>query len=231
MKHAEFKNKYPERVLSHWSQVRGIKAMDDEPNHFRLFGEIGWDVMDTDLLTFLNNCKGENITIDINSIGGYSHHGLAMYNMLKQHSGEITINIYALAASAAQLVAMAGDKILMGDGAFQFIHRAWSLAVGNATDFEAAAKDLYKLDDELAAIIAKRAGLKEKKAIELMEADSYLNYDECKALGLVDDKLVMDDDKSKSKLDKELDAAVQSSEAFMVQAQCLIDTLKAKEAS
>lgn len=86
-----------------------------------------------------------DVVVNINSPGGDMFEGLAIYNLLRSHSGKVTVNILGIAASAASIIAMAGDEVQMGRGAFLMIHNCWAVGVGNRHDFAKLANDLAPL--------------------------------------------------------------------------------------
>ncbi|RQU10157.1 Clp protease ClpP [Burkholderia cenocepacia] len=133
---------------------------------------------------------GVPVVVNLNSPGGDFFEGVAIYNLLRQHDAEVTVNVMGLAASAASVIAMAGDKILMGDGAFLMIHNAWSVAVGNRHDFIAAAETLAPFDDAMASLYAKRSGMSKTDAAALMDKETWISADQAikngMATGLLD---------------------------------------------
>lgn len=87
----------------------------------------------------LRNIGARDVTVNVNSPGGDFFEGVAIYNLLREHQGKVTVRVMGLAASAASVIAMAGDEILMGDGSFLMIHNAWAVAIGNRHDMADAA--------------------------------------------------------------------------------------------
>lgn len=88
---------------------------------------------------------GENVTVNINSPGGDMFEGLAIYNLLREYSGKVTVKVLGIAASAASIIAMAGDEIQIGRGAFLMIHNCWIVMIGNRHDLAKAAIDIEPL--------------------------------------------------------------------------------------
>ena len=86
----------------------------------------------------------EELNIYINSGGGDVFAGQAIHSILKRHSAKKTVYVDGLAASIASVVAMAGDTIVMPKNAMMMIHKAWTMAVGNANDFRKLADDMEK---------------------------------------------------------------------------------------
>ena len=85
----------------------------------------------------LYNGSGD-VTVWLNSPGGDCVAAAQIYNMLKEYPGNITIKIDGIAASAASLIAMAGDNVLMSPVSMMMIHNPLTMAVGNADDMQKA---------------------------------------------------------------------------------------------
>lgn len=77
--------------------------------------------------------NGADVTVNINSPGGDMFEGLAIYNLLREYQGKVTVKVLGIAASAASVIAMAGDDIQIGRGAFLMIHNCWVVAMGSHT--------------------------------------------------------------------------------------------------
>lgn len=133
--------------------------------------------------SILRNSGGGDIVVDINSPGGDFFEGVAIYNQLREHKGKVTVRVLSLAASAASVIAMAGDEILMGEGAFLMIHNAWAVAVGNRHDLADASERLAPFDAAMASLYAKRAGIKESDAATLMDKETWISADKAVADG------------------------------------------------
>lgn len=88
-----------------------------------------------DVQDFLDQLDGvDRINVHINSGGGSVFGGIAIYNILKRHSAEITVYVEGIAASIASVIAMAGDKIIIPSNAQMMIHKPSSITWGNADD-------------------------------------------------------------------------------------------------
>lgn len=101
---------------------------------------------------FLDDAKGKELNIYINSGGGSVFAGLAIYNMLKRHEAHKTVYVDGLAGSIASVIAMAGDRIVIPPSASLMIHKPWSWTSGNATDFRKLADDLDAIEDCIMAV-------------------------------------------------------------------------------
>lgn len=144
-----------------------------------LHGPVGGDWWDdsgfttTDVLQALAELDGD-VTVRLNSGGGVAWDGVAINNALKARADLVTIVVDGVAASAASIIAMAGDEIIMPTGALMMIHNASSLAYGTADDLEKSITLLRKLDGQMAAIYAERTGLDLADVRALMDAETWL---------------------------------------------------------
>lgn len=140
--------------------------------------------------------KQKKIHVHINSGGGSAFDGVAICNQLKQHSAEIIVHIDGWAASAASVIAMAGDKIIMPSNTMMMIHQASTFEYGNADLFEKTARNLRKIDSALAASYKKRFVGTDEELKQLLKDETWLTAEEAVALGLADeiaDEIEIDD--------------------------------------
>lgn len=114
-----------------------------------------------------------DLVININSPGGDFFEGLAIYNLLRAHQGKKTVNIVGLAASAASLIAAAGDDVLIGAAAYVMIHNVWGLVIGDKADMTAAATAFAKFDAGAAVIYTTQSGQSEAQITQWMEAETW----------------------------------------------------------
>jgi len=114
------------------------------------------------------------VTVNVNSPGGDMFEGLAIYNLLREHDGEVTVKVLGLAASAASIIAMAGDTVQIARAGFLMIHNAWVMAVGNRNDLIEVANALKPFDDAMAGIYAARTGKEAKAMAKLMDAETWI---------------------------------------------------------
>jgi len=126
-------------------------------------------------LKALGNPK--RISVRINSGGGDVFDGVAIYNTLARHPARKTVHVDGLAASAASVIAMAGDEILMGDGTFMMIHNAWSFAIGNAEELRRAAALLDSVSGQLGSIYVQRTGKPAEEVKAMMDAETWMDAD------------------------------------------------------
>ena len=149
-----------------------------------LYDEIGyWGVTAKDFRARLVEASGD-IVLKINSPGGDVFDGIAIYNELLAYDGKVRVEVTGLAASAASVVAMAGDEIAIGENAFLMIHNAWVVAVGNRHDLTDVADVLAKIDGALAKTYASRSGMGVRTAAQFMDDETWFTAAEAKAKGL-----------------------------------------------
>ena len=139
------------------------------------------------LIAELEEVSASTINVRINSPGGAVFEAIAIYNALVTHSATINVYVDALAASAASIIAMAGDKITMMVGSQLMIHDAMGVEMGNAADMREFAKFLDGQSDNLASIYSARNGVEIKEMRALMLAETWMNAQEAVDLGLADE--------------------------------------------
>ncbi|HHU0419601.1 TPA: head maturation protease, ClpP-related, partial [Klebsiella variicola] len=120
-------------ALERWNG--GIRAATDNDNAISIFDVVGRDYWDEGVTAkrisgALRSMNGADVTVNINSPGGDMFEGLAIYNLLREYEGHVTVKVLGIAASAASIIAMAGDDIQIGRGAFLMIHNCWLYAMG-----------------------------------------------------------------------------------------------------
>lgn len=135
----------------------------------------------------LDSLKGKNINVHINSGGGDVFESIAIGNLLKQHDGKVNVTIDGLAGSGASVVAMAGEKITMFPNSMMMIHKAWTLALGNADELRKIANDLDKIDSAVKASYQNRFIGTDEELEDLIAEESWLTAEECVAFGFCDE--------------------------------------------
>lgn len=125
-----------------------------------------------------------DVVVRINSPGGDVFDGFAMHNLLKSHSGRITVKIDGLAASAASVVAMAGDEIVMAENALMMIHDPWTMAVGSAADMRDTADLLDKVKGSIVTTYTSRTGMDSDMVADMMSAETWFDAAEALNVGL-----------------------------------------------
>lgn len=149
-----------------------------------IYDEIGfWGVQASDFRAALAAVKEDEIIVEINSPGGDVFAGAAIYNMLKASGKQITSKVMGVAASAASLIAMAGDTIEMPKNSFMMVHNPWGFAMGNADEMRETAEVLDKIGSSMLATYQAKTGLPEDQLRALLAKDTWMTADEALELG------------------------------------------------
>lgn len=135
----------------------------------------------------LKGASGSSVSVRINSPGGDAFEGVAIHNALKRHDGLVTVHVDALAASAASIIAMAGNEIRMGAGSMMMIHNPHTIAWGDAAEMRRAAELLDGVRDGLVAIYESRFDSPDtQQIIDWLDAETWFTADEAIEAGLAD---------------------------------------------
>jgi ATP-dependent protease ClpP protease subunit len=177
----------------------GIKAAAPAENTITIYDVIGEDFWSGGGVT-VNRIdaalrsigQDQPVEVLINSPGGDMFEGIAIYNRLREHGGPVTVKVIGLAASAASIVAMAGERIEIGAASFLMIHNCWVVAIGNRHDFRETADFLEPFDDAMAAVYAARTGLDKTKVAAMLDGETWLNGEQAVAQGFADALLPAD---------------------------------------
>lgn len=124
--------------------------------------------------SILRKADGEDMTVNINSPGGDFFDGLAIHTLLSEYEGKVLVNILGMAASAASIVALAGDEINISSSAFFMIHNAWSIAIGNRHDMADVADMLGQFDASMTDLYTKSTGMDKKAIAKMMDNETWI---------------------------------------------------------
>jgi ATP-dependent Clp protease protease subunit len=164
-----------------------VKAETDEASIY-LYDVIDpwWGVAAKDFVQALNAITASKIHLHINSPGGDVFEARAMAAAIAAHKSTIVAHVDGLAASAATYVAIAAKEVEMVEGSFFMIHKAWSIALGNADDMLQMAAILEKVDGSIVADYMKKTGKTKEELVALMAAETWYTAEEAKAAGFAD---------------------------------------------
>lgn len=189
----------PSDVLAKWAE-RPLAAESDDPNTISIYDVIGEDMWTGGGFTAkrmgaaLRSVGKNPVTVKINSPGGDMFEGIAIYNLLREHPAKVTVDVMGWAASAASIIAMAGDEIRMGLGTFMMVHNAWGVVIGNRHDMAEGSKLFEGFDAAIADIYEARTGQSRKAIEKLMDAETFMGPSEAVEKGFAD--MIADDLKS-----------------------------------
>jgi ATP-dependent protease ClpP protease subunit len=169
-----------------WYRIQNVA--EDETD-IMIYEEIGmfWGISAEDFIKDLKQITTSTINVRINSPGGSVFEAIAIYNALVSHQSTINVYVDALAASAASMIAMAGDKITVMRGGQLMIHDALGIEMGNAAQLREFADWLDGQSNNIASIYAARAGGTVEEWRGRMLAETWLFAEEAVELGLADE--------------------------------------------
>lgn len=162
-----------------------FKNLTDTSADFYVYGDIvdnsDWrwdesDVMPNDVQNLLDQVKGKDLNVFINSGGGSLFSGMAIYSMLKRHDAKINVHVDGLAGSIASVIAMAGDTITIPSNAFLMIHKPWSMTAGNADEMRKMADTLDRLQEGIMNVYTENLaeGVDSKQVEDMVNAETWL---------------------------------------------------------
>lgn len=186
------------QALERWTP--NLMAAEQSAEHtISIFDPIGQDFWTGEGVTAkriagaLRNMDGKDVTVLLNSPGGDLFEGIAIYNLLREHKGNVTVKVLGLAASAASIIAMAGDEIQIARAGFFMVHNTWVVMMGNRHDLRDVADQLEPFDFAMADIYASRTGMDEKAIRKKMDAETWINGSAAVDEGWADSLLASDD--------------------------------------
>lgn len=126
------------------------------------------------------------IHLRINSPGGDVFAARAMEQLMREHPSQIVAHIDGYAASAASYVALAADQVLIAAGAQYMIHKAWTVAWGNADEIKKTAALLDHIDASLVETYARETGQDPQQLADWMAAETWFNAEQAVQYGFAD---------------------------------------------
>lgn len=155
-----------------------------------------WFEMDSfcinDLRKAISN-EHDSLEIEINSGGGSVFAGSEIYTAIKDHKGKVEIKITGLAASAASVIAMAGDNIRISPTARIMIHNVSAQGSGDYRDMQHIADVLKGSNETIASAYVLKTGKSKEEILEMMNEETWLTPEQAKELGFVDEIMFVDD--------------------------------------
>lgn len=173
------------QIKNNVSEVFQIKSYTGNSAEIYFYGDIvsdsweAWtdeDQYPDNIKNLLKEHEGKDLDIYINSGGGSVFAGIAIYNILKRHSGYKTVHVDGIAASIASVIALAGDRIIIPKNAFMMIHKPWSWCIGNANDFRREAEVMDTLEQSIIGIYEEHLceGVDIETIVDMVDAETWL---------------------------------------------------------
>lgn len=188
----------PTAVFDRWGEdAAGVRALERGDNVITMFDVIGEDhwtgggITSKKVAAQLRAISGP-VEVQINSPGGDMFEGIAIYNVLREHPHAVTIKVMGMAASAASIIAMAGDRVEIGAASFLMIHNCWVASFGNRNDLRALAEWLEPFDAAMAEVYVARTGLDAKAIAKMLDDETWLSGSQAIAQGFAHGLLAAD---------------------------------------
>ena len=145
-----------------------------------------------------------DITVWINSSGGDVFAAAQIYNALREYAGKVTVKIDGIAASAASVIAMSGDEILMSPVSYIIIHNPATIAIGDSAEMLRAKSTLDEIKEGIVNAYEIKTGLQRSEISKLMNEESCFNAKKAVELGFADGVLYSENnlDSYQNRLDK-----------------------------
>jgi ATP-dependent protease ClpP protease subunit len=197
----------PSSVHPDWYRIENKK---DDVARIDIYESIGYDpwfdegVGAKQFAKDLREIKASRIELHINSPGGFAFDGVTMYNALRDHDAFVAVTVDGMAASAASIIAMAGDEVTMNRASEMMVHDASGLCYGQARDMEEMREFLDGISDDIAAIYADRAGGTKAEWRDIMHGEAWFSAQEAVDAGLADRVVELqeeDAEKAKNRFD------------------------------
>ena len=167
-----------------------MEKKSEELAEIEIFDEIDnfWGIGPKEFKAKLDEVKGaKNIKLLLNSPGGSVFDGLAIYHMLSDVRDKLDIEVVGLAASIASIIALAGRKLTMANGAYYMIHNPMTIMMGGSEDLRKTADLLDKMKGDFVSVYKKKSKKDEKEISDMMDSETWLTSDEAIAAGFADD--------------------------------------------
>lgn len=211
-------------ALARWnSDIQAAK--DDGESVISILDPIGADMFGEGVTAkrisaALRSIGNHDVVVNINSPGGDFFEGVAIYNLLQGHSKKVTTRILGMAASAASVIAMAGDEVQIAKSGFIMIHNTQAVVVGDRNDMRQFADALDTFDNSLADVYAARTGLETKAITKMMDKETFLSGQDAIDKGFADGFLAADEVSEKVRNEEQINPhlALRRVEAMMSRA-------------
>lgn len=186
------------KALKRWQT--GLRASDeaDDTNTISILDMIGADWFGEGVTA--KRVEGalrrigsdEDVVVNLNSPGGDFFEGLAIYNLLRNHKGFVTVNILGMAASAAAVVAMGSDETLIARAGFIMIHNTWLFGAGDRHEFRRIADWMEPFDETTANLMSVRTGIEQSVIAGQLDSETWIGGSKAVEQGFADDFLAAD---------------------------------------
>ncbi len=186
----------PPRAMAAWNA--GIRAAVGGETIIPILDVIGVDwwtgegVTAKGIAVALRQAGDQPVTVVINSPGGDYFEGLAIYNLLRDYPGQVTVKILGIAASAASVIAMAGNEVLIARAGFLMIHNTWVTTSGDQHQLRGTADWLAPFDLTAVDIYGARTEMPAAEIAAMLDKEAWIGGADAVAKGFADGLLPAD---------------------------------------
>lgn len=181
------------RLKNRQGQPFSVKSKSATKAEISIYGSVGASWFEDSIsakqfdeeLKKLDSSVNE-ITVRINSPGGDVFDGITMYNRLVQHKAKIIVHIDGLAASIASIIALAGDEVIIGEGALYMIHLPWTFGFGDRIAFDDITNRLIDVEEQLISIYTKKTKMSRADTKKMLEEETWMDATTAIEKGFVD---------------------------------------------
>lgn len=167
--------------------IKGAVVSNDDAD---IYDWLGYDYASPrQVESVLNDADGD-VEIDIASGGGSVFAASEIYTMLKAYAGNVVVNIQGLAASAASVIAMAGDEVNMSPTSQMMIHKASTISMGNADDLDHDSKMLDVTDQSIVNAYETKTGMSRDDILQMMAKETWMTAQDAVDKGFADNVAV-----------------------------------------
>jgi ATP-dependent Clp protease protease subunit len=171
--------------------IRGAIVDDDTAMFYDYFGMTCTSPKKVSAILNEEVAEGDDIVVDIASNGGDVFVASEIYSMLKNNKSNVKVNVTGLAASAASVIAMAGDTVSIAQ---IMIHKAWTNMDGNADDLNHEAGVLNNIDKSIASAYELKTGMKQSDLLQMMSNETWLTAQDAVDKGFADEIMFVNED-------------------------------------
>lgn len=195
-----FKNQtYVEELKKIPQNFKAVHNEETKTSEITIYGVIGtswWSESFSakDIDDAIKAAGDNDIIINLNSPGGDAFDGIAIFNRLKRHPGKVTIHVDGWACSAASVIAMAADELIMGLGSMMMIHEASNIVWGTKTDMRKEADVLEELEEGIIDIYMTRANVSREEIRKKLDSETWFSAKSAVEIGFADKTEGVDDE-------------------------------------
>lgn len=224
------------KALDLWNpSIRAASGDDNSIGIYDVIGEDYWTgegVTEKRIAAALRTIGDGDVVVNVNSAGGDLFTGMAIYNMLREHPGHVTVNVLGIAASAASIIAMGGDEIRVARAGFLMIHNAWIWVPGNRHELRAYADYLEPFDATMADVYAAQSGQDASVIARMMDTETWIGGSSAVEQGfahglLASDEILQTEEQASALAVRRVENALRASGMPRSEAMRLISEFKA----